>query len=106
MPNLPKVHRPAWAQATKPRKVKTGGTRWPTLYGRRWRKARINYLTLHPLCVFCQREGSVNAATEVDHVIPHKGDAALFWDERNWQSLCSTCHRSVKQRLEQAHGYK
>jgi 5-methylcytosine-specific restriction protein A len=29
----------------------------------------------------------------VDHVIPHKGDRALFWDEaNNWQALCARCH--------------
>ncbi|WP_456297628.1 HNH endonuclease signature motif containing protein [Kineothrix alysoides] len=31
-------------------------------------------------------------ATVVDHVIPHRGDPILFWDKRNWQPLCKTCH--------------
>jgi hypothetical protein len=22
---------------------------------------------------------------ELDHIIPHKGDPVLFWDEKNWQ---------------------
>ena len=39
-------------------------------------------------------------ATLVDHIIPHKGDQALFWDWRNWQSLCTPCHNRVKQRKE------
>jgi 5-methylcytosine-specific restriction protein A len=31
-------------------------------------------------------------ATQTDHVRPHRGDRALFWDrEGNWQSLCRTC---------------
>ena len=34
----------------------------------------------------------VTAATDVDHVKPHKGDAELFWDEANWQALCHACH--------------
>lgn len=28
----------------------------------------------------------------VDHIIPHRGDMKLFWDEDNWQSLCKHCH--------------
>ncbi len=31
-------------------------------------------------------------ANEVDHIKPHNGDLALFWDESNWQSLCKACH--------------
>ena len=32
------------------------------------------------------------AATVVDHVIPHRGDSHLMWDESNWQALCKSCH--------------
>ena len=28
----------------------------------------------------------------VDHIIPHRGDQKLFWDQNNWQSLCKSCH--------------
>ncbi|WP_354066431.1 hypothetical protein [Devosia sp. 2618] len=24
----------------------------------------------------------------------------MFWDQHNWQALCSHCHNSTKQRLE------
>ena len=30
--------------------------------------------------------------TVVDHIRPHRGDPVLFWDEKNWQSLCKSCH--------------
>lgn len=40
----------------------------------------------------------------VDHIKPHKGDAALFWDAANWQALCPDHHDIVKQR-EEARGY-
>ena len=26
------------------------------------------------------------------HIRPHRGDPVLFWDEKNWQSLCKPCH--------------
>lgn len=70
-------------------------------YGYKWRKARERYLSEHPLCCYCEREGGVvTAATVVDHIIPHKGDQALFWDESNWQSLCDFHHNSAKAREE------
>lgn len=31
-------------------------------------------------------------ATDVDHVIPHRGNERLFWNEQNWQALCYECH--------------
>jgi 5-methylcytosine-specific restriction protein A len=40
------------------------------------------------------KTNKVTAATVVDHVIPHKGDKALFWDESNWQPMCAPCHSS------------
>ncbi|MFE0394738.1 HNH endonuclease [Paenibacillus lactis] len=47
---------------------------------------------MNPLCVQCYRDNRVSAATVVDHIIPHKGDQALFWDRQNWQALCKKCH--------------
>lgn len=61
-------------------------------YGAAWQKARLNYLMLNPLCVECSAEGRVVSANVVDHIIPHKGDETLFWDESNWQPLCRTHH--------------
>ena len=69
-------------------------------YGYRWQQARAGFLRAHPLCCFCQREGLVVEATVVDHIIPHEGDQALFWDKTNWQSLCAPCHSGTKQRQE------
>ena len=50
------------------------------------------YLRRYPLCVHCESAGRVTAATDVDHVIPHRGDETLFWREDNWQPLCKPCH--------------
>ena len=59
---------------------------------RRWRTARKRHLARSPLCVKCLAAGQSVAATEVDHIRPHKGDPVLFWDPTNWQSLCKPCH--------------
>lgn len=64
-------------------------------YDHAWRAARHDYLTAHPYCAMCG-----NPATTVDHVIPHRGDRALFWNRANWQPLCARCHNSIKQRQE------
>jgi len=61
-------------------------------YNYRWHKVSRLYLIEHPLCVHCLIEGRVTAADTVDHIIPHKGNQALFWDESNWQSMCRPHH--------------
>lgn len=69
-------------------------------YGSEWRKAREQWLSEHPLCVYCEQEGKVTAATVVDHIKPHHGDQVLFWSRSNWQSLCKLHHDRTKQSEE------
>lgn len=73
-------------------------------YGSRWQKARLNYLMLNPLCVECSAEGRVVSAKVVDHIIPHKGDQALFWDQANWQPLCKSHHSQKTARQDGGFG--
>ena len=61
-------------------------------YDSKWKKRRIIFLNKNPLCELCRENGRFTTATVVDHIVPHKGDKKLFWDERNWQALCKTCH--------------
>jgi 5-methylcytosine-specific restriction protein A len=63
-------------------------------YGAKWQQARAGYLRLHPLCVQCEKQGRVFPATELDHIVPHKGDMVLFWTRSNWQGLCKPHHDS------------
>ena len=71
-------------------------------YGYKWQKAREGWLNSHPLCVYCDRRGRVTAGSIVDHIVAHRGDMTLFWARTNWQTLCKTCHDSVKQAEEAA----
>lgn len=53
-------------------------------------RLRARLLSERPLCVACERQGRVAAATELDHVVP-------LWaggtdDEHNLQGLCRACH--------------
>lgn len=66
-------------------------------YDYRWQKASKLYLKSHPYCVHCEARGHIERGSKsnplcVDHVIPHRGDYALFWDQDNWQSLCKYHH--------------
>jgi 5-methylcytosine-specific restriction protein A len=40
----------------------------------------------------CERTGKVTAATVIDHKIS-MANGGDFWDEDNWQGLCTKCHR-------------
>lgn len=71
-----------------------------SLYNYRWRNARKAFLRRNPLCVMCKLLGFITPSTVVDHVTPHRGNHALFWDESNWQALCKTHHDGAKQRQE------
>lgn len=68
-------------------------------YDYRWKKARDVYIKEHPLCVMCEKEGLLKLGNTVDHIIPHRGDQILFWDQSNWQTLCAV-HHSVKSASE------
>lgn len=80
-------------------------------YNYRWQKYRKGWLRQHPLCgdrlagssaehSRCVRDGRATAATDVDHIVPHRGDQALFWNPENHQSLCGLCHDSFKPQFE------
>jgi 5-methylcytosine-specific restriction enzyme A len=95
LPTKPPVHRPlgvrnaAEVKADLDRQRPSAARRG---YGPRWRQARAAYLARHPLCVQCQATGRIEPSTTVDHVVPHRGDKKLFWDEANWAALCKPCH--------------
>ena len=69
-------------------------------YTRRWDKASKAFLRAHPLCLGCTAMGRVEGAVLTDHIVPHRGNQALFWDEANWQPSCRWHHDTVKKKLE------
>ena len=68
-------------------------------YGSKWQRARAEFLKHHHWCVTCGKPANV-----VDHIKPHRGDQALFWNKSNWQPMCDHCHSSTKQREENRGG--
>lgn len=87
-------------------------------YGARWQRERLDFLSQpwNQFCVKCKARGLLNPGTmrldgtletnrrrvglRVDHIVPHKGDQRLFWNQDNWQPLCADDHDIVKQREE------
>lgn len=75
-----------------------------------WRRARAAYLAEAARRgeLRCARTGALLIGTGrahplspvVDHITPHRGDPALFWDRDNWQIVSKAWHDSEKQRLE------
>jgi 5-methylcytosine-specific restriction protein A len=93
MPKRPKSYRPNTGTGKKytpphmkrPTSVQRG-------QDRAWRKLSASHLASSPLCVLCEERGRTTAATQVDHIIAHKGDDSLRLDGDNLRSLCQSCH--------------
>jgi len=65
----------------------------------KWRRVRAAFLQRNSICAECGRP-----ATVVDHIVPHRGDAALLWDEGNYQPMCSSCHSRKTAKLDGGFG--
>jgi len=80
------------------------GTAHSRGYTSRWRQRADDFRRRYRLCGMrpdgqapvmsrCHDEGRATRASCVDHVVPHRNDARLFWDEHgNWQAMCDACH--------------
>lgn len=87
-----------------------------TSYGSRWVRLSTAFLKQYPFCVWCLVHGKMNeGAIEypsskqrslvIDHIVPHRGDSRLFWDQENWQTLCRyPCHDKHKQQCDVSGG--
>lgn len=67
---------------------------------------RPQQLLREPFCRECAKFGLRIPATDVDHIVPHRGDWALFTDPENLQSLCHSCHSRKTAREVLAGGKK
>lgn len=72
-----------------------GRKAWAKFYSTpTWRALRLHQLRREP---FCSRCGAI--ATVAHHVVPHKGDWALF-TQGALASVCKRCHDTVEQQVE------
>lgn len=80
----------------KPKRLSGAGRKFngrkhlDNLYNHAWEKYRIRFLKTNPRCYVCGKP-----ATEVDHLVPHKGDETLFKKLDNHIPLCESDHSKV-----------
>lgn len=78
----------------KPKAERKASAAWHYLYTEPrycWERRRVAQLTCEPFCRECSKHGLRVRATDVDHVIPHRGNVELFL-HGELQSLCHSCH--------------
>lgn len=80
------------AKRREQKRVQIAGNSNARGYTYRWKKLRDRFIAQHPYCEECFRQGKIVMATDIDHIVPHKGDRSLLYDERNLQALCHECH--------------
>lgn len=108
MPYMPPVYRPSGAGSRAEQKRQADrwrGSARERGYTSAWSKAAKAHLDRNPLCAFCAigawGDPPCDTAAElVDHLYPHRGDQAVFWDRRCWVASCRRCHAGPKQRVE------
>lgn len=105
MPLMPPTFRPGGSQSKRERgkahdTVRRKAKPWRKWYSRKvWLVRRADQLAREPLCRRCNLIGEATVATVANHVVPHRGDWALFVTGE-LESLCAPCHDGVVQREE------
>jgi len=85
-PDLP---REAWVKkADAPKRIS----------GRKLQKLRADLFRQSPLCVVCQAEGRITAATERDHIVPLSQTQKDEASNVGMQALCHACHEAKSKR--------
>ncbi|MDN7503477.1 HNH endonuclease signature motif containing protein [Burkholderia orbicola] len=88
MPNAIKTHKPRRLPVKHATLKQRNSHRTLALNGAAWRRLRNLVLTEQPLCVHCQQEGRLVAATDVDHIDNDPTNNA----RSNLVGLCHPCH--------------
>ena len=60
-------------------------------YDRQWRVLSERFRAHNPLCQDCEKQGRVEPATEVHHIIPIEQSPSRRLDQSNLVALCSGC---------------
>lgn len=63
---------------------------------KRWKILRDQVRQEEPFC----RTDCGRLTDDIDHIMPHRGDEALFFDRSNLQGLCLECHSAKTRRGE------
>lgn len=102
-PNQPSTQQEAEAERLKRRDQEQPWRKW--YYQKRWKVLRAEVLlrdnyTCRKTGVLCSGAYPAGNSAVVDHIRPHRGDPALFWDINNLETVSKAYHDSDKQRAE------
>jgi 5-methylcytosine-specific restriction protein A len=89
-----KARCPAHARAKEQQRYNSDTRKWYSTSA--WQTLRQLVLGEQPVCADCKKAPS----TEVDHIAPHRGDYAKFWNRAGLQGMCRACHGRKTQRGE------
>ena len=62
-------------------------------YGRAWKRIRDRYVSTHPLCEMCLKDGRYAKTEEVHHIKPLSEGGTH--DDDNLMALCKSCHSRI-----------
>lgn len=62
-------------------------------YGRAWKRIRDSYVTAHPLCEECLKQGKYTPTQEVHHKLPLSQGGTHA--RENLIALCKPCHSKI-----------
>ena len=65
-------------------------------YGRAWKRIRDRFISAHPLCEECKKQGKLTPAQEVHHILPISRGGTHA--ENNLMALCKSCHSEITAR--------
>lgn len=79
----------------------------PLYWSARWRALRLEILdrdnwTCRQTGALLNEKAPAPHSPVVDHIVPHRGNLALFWDPANLQAVSKAYHDGEKQRIEAA----
>lgn len=97
----PKLYKPKKLSSRKQfRSSQSKSTRRARFYGEEWNKYRRRYLHYNKHCYACGASSEHGARLHLDHLIVHRGNMELFWNETNIIPLCHHCHSVVTARFD------
>ena len=105
MPRLPKAKSLSWRTKTKTKAYEGSKKKYETINkkfydSKEWKDLRQYFITRHPLCKWCEEEGTTNKGDVVDH-IKEITDGGESLDFNNLQTLCHK-HHNQKTNWERA----
>lgn len=89
-PGCGKLTKGRYCEEHKPLHTWIHSKETPRLRGRTLQRERSRLFNEYPLCVECEKQGRVIAATQRDHIVPLAEGGQDTAD--NTQALCPSCH--------------